>query len=844
MQKVLRKRILRDLKENAVRYLALGAMIILCMYVIISLIGTADTIITGSEEFGVSHKVEDGQFSTFVPLSEEEREELSKKGVQTEEQFYLDYELADGSTLRMFKHREKINLVAIDQGKEPEKAGELVLEKRYAEEHGLKVGDEITVGKKNMRICGIGCSPDYDATYKDFTDSSVSSIQFGTVFVTKESYETFLEEENSVKAEEYVYAYRMEKPMDENALTEDELKEWLDDLKVEADEIDDAYFQEFWKEQTKEKAEFEDGLEELEDGAGELAEGLVELAGIQTGLVPLDEGIKEASDGAGELKDGVNEFADETQEFLDENFEVEISNLRQIIKKGDNPRILAAANDQVINKYGGIIAGVIVLILFAYVISVFVVYGIEKENSTIGALYALGVRKRELILHYLCLPVVVCLLAGVIGFMIGFEAIGESTIMGNCYSYFSIPYMKPMCPAYLYVYGIVLPPVLSAVVNYFVISGKLNKPALVMLRNEQKQSKATDIKLGKMGFVMKFRIRQMLREARTSATVIGGMFISLLILMLGLDCMNMCNHISIANKEDTKFEYLYTYKYPEETVPEGGYEAFAKTMKKENLGYNLDVTILGITKDNPFFDVNLTDSKSEVAISSAMAQKYGIDEGQVIVLEDEDAEMHYAFTVKEIAAYSTSFYVFMDIDQMREMFDESDTYYNQVFSDRELDIESGRLYGVTTKKDIEKSADVFIDQMKPMIIMMVGVSILIFGVVMYLMMKVMIDRSAFHISMVKVFGYRSKEINKLYLNGNFYVIAVGAAICIPLSKKVMDLMYPVMVSNVACAMELAFSWQLYAIVYAGVLVTYFVINALLVGRLKKVNLAEVLKNRE
>ena len=39
MQKVLRKRILRDLKENLFRYLALGGIIVLCMYLIISLIG-------------------------------------------------------------------------------------------------------------------------------------------------------------------------------------------------------------------------------------------------------------------------------------------------------------------------------------------------------------------------------------------------------------------------------------------------------------------------------------------------------------------------------------------------------------------------------------------------------------------------------------------------------------------------------------------------------------------------------------------------------------------------------------------------------------------------------------
>lgn len=52
---------------------------------------------------------------------------------------------------------------------------------------------------------------------------------------------------------------------------------------------------------------------------------------------------------------------------------------------------------------------------------------------------------------------------------------------------------------------------------------------------------------------------------------------------------------------------------------------------------------------------------------------------------------------------------------MRDMFGEEEYYYNMVFSDEELDIEPGRIYGVTTKKDIEMAADVFIVQMQGMI---------------------------------------------------------------------------------------------------------------------------------
>ena len=839
MQKILGKRIIRELKENCMRYLALSALIILCMYVIISLIGTADTIIIGTEKLAESNYLEDGEFSLFVPLSDKETEELTDKGITLEEQFYLDYAMEDGSTIRVFQNRKKINIIEILEGKEAENDTELVVERRFAKEHDIEIGDSIVIGDDIFVVVGIGCSPDYDAPLKDFTDGSVDSFQFGTVFVTEEAYKQLVSEGGSLKAEEYVYAYLLNREM-----TDEELRDKVEELKVDADSIPDDFFQEYWEEMTADKTELEDGIDSLVEGSGELANGLSELNEIPLGIPALEQGVLSAYEGAKELNDGLGELQNKTDELIDEYFDFEISNLRSFLKAEDNPRIMAAANDQVLNKYGGLLAGGIVLVLFAYVISVFVVYGIEKENTTIGALYALGVNRNQLMLHYLCLPVVVSFLAGVIGCMIGFASIGGSTIMGSCYEYFSIPNMESVYPPYLIVYGLVLPPVISALVNWIVIRGKLNRPALQMIKNEQKSQPMKQIKLGKMNFVRAFRMRQIMREARTSLTVVGGMFISLLILMLGLNCYVMCQHISKDNKADTKFEYLYTYKYPEETVPEGGYEAFTKTVKKENMGYNLDVAILGIEEDNPFFDVNLTDSKSDVVISSAMAEKYGLKKGDVFVVEDEEAKMHYAFTVHDITQYATSFYIFMDIDCMREMFGEDEDYYNQVFSDKELDIPTGRLYGVTTKKDIEKSADVFIQQMMPMVVMMTVVSSLIFAVVMYLMMKVMIDRCAFHISMVKVFGYRTKEIKKLYLDGNFYVIAVGAAVCIPMAKKCMDLMYPLMVSNVNCGMNLHYPWRMYVIVYVAVLVLYFVMNGLLTSKLKKVNLAEVLKNRE
>ena len=130
---------------------------------------------------------------------------------------------------------------------------------------------------------------------------------------------------------------------------------------------------------------------------------------------------------------------------------------------------------------------------------------------------------------------------------------------------------------------------------------------------------------------------------------------------------------------------------------------------------------------------------------------------------DKASDTDYTFTVSDTAQYSPGFTVFMDIGFMRELFSEDKGYYNAVFSNEKLDIDKSRLYSITSKADIEKSAGVFEQQMSSLIRTMLIVGIVIFIVVMYLMMGVMIDRSSFGISLIKIFGYRRKEINSISL---------------------------------------------------------------------------------
>ena len=514
---------------------------------------------------------------------------------------------------------------------------------------------------------------------------------------------------------------------------------------------------------------------------------------------------------------------------------------------GKNPRAIGLKWNGDIDSYINDVKmfGVILIVLFAYVISVFTVHSIEKESSIIGTLYALGVARRELMRHYLMLPVVVTTLAGILGFLAAVSPVGIPVQMQDCLAYFSMPEITVQVPVYLILYGVFMPPVMACVVNYIVIRKKLSRTALSLIRNETKKKKQKAVQLGKMSFLKMFRIRQMLRESRAGITVAVGMFIALLCMMISLDCYELCVHVRDNNIADTNYDYMYTLKYPEKEVPDGGSPALAKTMKKQIYGYNWDVMVLGIEKGNSYFDANVEKGKGKVVASSALAQKYELSIGDEFTLKDEETDTLYAFEVTDICQYAPAFYVFMDIDSARDLFGEQDDYYNTIFSNKDLKIPSGRLYATTTKEDIEKSADVFMQMMVSMVITITIVSTLIFILVMYLMMKVMIDRSAYSISLMKVFGFRTREIRKLYLDGNFYIVLVSAIVNIPLSKAIMDWMYPrYLVSNIACGLDLSFEPWLYVAVFALIMICYFVINRVLVGRLKKMTPAEVLKNRE
>lgn len=751
MNKVFPKRIFRDLKENFPRWLALFLMIVMGMYIVTSVVGAAETIITQSNRAAAENQVEDGEFTTFLPMTEEQEKILEDAGVILERKFSVDVPLEDGSMLRLMQNREEINLITIDEGQPANEKGEIVLEKRYCEEHGYAVGDKIGMSGHALTVVGIGTTPDYDLPIGSLSDMAAESTLFGTAFVTKEQYGEMVRDDG-MRSEDYTYAYR------------------------------------------------------LKEGKSE-------------------EDVKR-----------------ELKAFIPEQKRKEM--LTAFVTADRNPRILAAAGDMVMNKEMGMIAGVVVLALFAYVISVFVIHQINREAAVIGTLYALGVKKKEILTHYITLPLLVTSFGGVTGAALGFSKLGAARQMREAYGYFSIPAFTMLCPAYLVVYAAVVPPILSIIVNFFALNRRLSQTALSMMRNEQKASKLHQVKLKGTHFVRNFRIRQTLRELRASITVIVGLFVSLLVFMLGLNCYVLCKNAARDSVGSVKFAYSYLLKYPQEQIPEGAQSCYSESLSKTEQGFTLDVSVIGIDADNRYFKAKPSERENSVVIGRSVATKYGLKEGDSMTLTDNAAEKDYVFTVEGVCDYAVGLTVFMDIDAMRFLFGRESGYYNMLLADEPLAIDGGRLYAVTSRTDIERSAAIFTKMMTPMITMILAVSVIIFFMVMYLMAGVMVSRASFGISLIKIFGFRTTEIRSLYLDGGVLTVAAGALVSILPAKRAIDMVYPHAVANVSCGLNLRFSWYFYPLIFTGIVLVYLIVIALQTRKISKISPMEVLKTRE
>ena len=140
--------------------------------------------------------------------------------------------------------------------------------------------------------------------------------------------------------------------------------------------------------------------------------------------------------------------------------------------------------------------------------------------------------------------------------------------------------------------------------------------------------------------------------------------------------------------------------------------------------------------------------KKGAVITSGMAEKYKLKNGDAFLLKEQYEDKLIRFQVRGILDSPTTIGVYLS-----HSYYEDKDYYCAYFSDSRItDISTNKIFSTITSRDVTKMADQLKVSMGNMFQIVEGFAVVMFILVVYLLTKIILERNSTSISMVKILG--------------------------------------------------------------------------------------------
>ena len=80
------------------------------------------------------------------------------------------------------------------KGELPAGTGEIAIDRMYADNNNLSVGDTLRSGKRTWKITGLVALSDYSCLFQNNNDSMFDTVKFGVSVVTEEEFDSLDQE--------------------------------------------------------------------------------------------------------------------------------------------------------------------------------------------------------------------------------------------------------------------------------------------------------------------------------------------------------------------------------------------------------------------------------------------------------------------------------------------------------------------------------------------------------------------------------------------------------------------------------------------------------------------------
>lgn len=747
------------MKTDFGKYFVIFAFMVATIGLISGFLVADESMLEAYQESFEKYQVENGHFELDKELSQEQIESIQEENVTLYRQFYMEASCMQEtkeqedpeertSTLRVFAKREQVNLECLMKGEFPQAKDEIAVDRMYADNRGLSVGDQITVDGQNLKITGLVALSDYSALFSDNGDMMFDAVKFGVGVMTEEGLDTL-----DPAHLHYVYA---------------------------------------WKYQTEPK----DETEEM-DRAEELVKKVAAC-----GMV------------------------------------------RNFIPRCQSQAIRFTGDDMGSDRSMMIVLLYILIALMAFIFAVTTSNTIVREAAVIGTLRATGYTRRELLVHYLKLPLLVTVVAALIGNVLGYTVF-KDVCAGMYYGSYSLPTYETRWNAQAFLLTTVVPLLIMLAVNIWIISRKLRLSPLRFLRRDlEKRGRKKAVRLPRWKFFNRFRLRIILQNRSGYLVMFIGILFANLLLLFGMMMTPLLTHFQDQIQDSMLAKYQYVLKAPVPTDTEGAEKYGVSTLQTQEKDMpEEEVSVYGIENGSRYMKEAL--SGDGVLVSDSYADKYGIRAGDEITLKDKYGDETYPFTVDGIYEYPAALALFMPIDQYRETFDLADDAFSGYFSDQEItDIDDAYIYTTITEEDLTKVSRQLEVSMGSMFYLLHGFSIVLFALLVYLLTKLIIEKNETSISMLKILGYRGGEIRRLYLTATAWVVLISEVVGLLGATEMMRLLWRAILSEMNGWMSFYVEPVIYPEMFAMGIIVYFLVERLEFVRIRKIPMEQALKNVE
>ena len=221
----LRKRHLRELKSDPGKYIVIFLILLLSIGEISGYLVADESMLTAYNESFVKYNIEDGNFTAEKKLNQRQKQAVRDAGAEVYDLFFTDRPMDNDSSVRIFAMREQVDLACLMDGALPSSSGEIAIDRMYADNNGLSVGDQIAIqGEEPFTISGLVALSDYSALFENNSDTMFDASKFGVALVTKERFKDF---DPDILTWRYAWKYYdpPENETEENDMAEDFVQE-------------------------------------------------------------------------------------------------------------------------------------------------------------------------------------------------------------------------------------------------------------------------------------------------------------------------------------------------------------------------------------------------------------------------------------------------------------------------------------------------------------------------------------------------------------------------------------------------------------------------------------------